>query len=187
MKLHRCKKTQEIYIPDIRDLLLDKKSYELAIKIIQRKVRFLEVHSRLYNAYSFEKVCSLRDLIFIFDKKAEALDEIMNMSTVYDPKKSLLTVKGFGEKNNNVIGLAMSKKAISIYDLERTEQSAFDPENLRMKIFFHIRQSSSFSPFETMIVFKAGIEDQINKTIEMHKDFNRMKLQKEAEENTLKE
>ncbi|WP_375670103.1 hypothetical protein, partial [Bartonella sp. CL29QHWL] len=30
--------TQEIYIPDIRDLRLDEKSYELAIKIIRRAV-----------------------------------------------------------------------------------------------------------------------------------------------------
>ncbi len=179
-------KTQEIYIPDIRDLLLDEKSHNCAMEIIQKAVRFLEFHSRLYNACYFQKACSLHDLIFMFGIGAQTLDEIMNMLIVYDAKKSLLTVRDFGEKKSDVIGLAMSKKAISIHDLKRIGQSDFDPKSLSTKIFFHIWQSSSFRPFETMIAFKAGTDDQINKTIEMYEDVNRMKLQKEAEEKALK-
>ncbi|WP_175869544.1 hypothetical protein [Bartonella gabonensis] len=108
------------------------------------------------------------------------------MSPVYDAKNNLLKVKNFGEKNNDVIGLAMSKNAISIHDLKRTGGCTFDPSSLCMNIFFNIRQSSSFSPFETMIVFKAGTDDQINKTIEMQKYANKTKLEKEAEEKALK-
>ncbi|PIT69917.1 hypothetical protein [Bartonella tribocorum] len=173
-------KTQEIYIPDIRDFRLDEKSHNCAIEIIQKAVRFLEFHLRLYNA------CSLNDLIFIFGIGAQNLDEIMNMSTVYDAQKNLLKVRNFGKNNSDVIGLAMSKKAISIDDFKGTGLSDFDLESLSTKIFFHIWQSSSFRPFETMIVFKAGTDDQINQTIEMYENVNRMKFQKEAEEKALK-
>lgn len=179
-------KTQEIYIPDIRDYHLDEKLCDLARKIIQNAVGILEFHSRLYNACSFKKACSLRDLIFIFNCRAQVLDEVMNMSPVYDAKNNLLKVKKFGEKNSDVIGLAMSKKAISVNDLKRTGGCIFDPSSLRMNIFFNIHQLSLFRPFETMIVFKAGTDDQINKTIEMQKDANKTKLEKEAEEKALK-
>ncbi|WP_142417058.1 hypothetical protein [Bartonella massiliensis] len=185
-KVAPLQKTQEIYIPDIRDFHLDEKSYNLAIRIIQKAVECLSVHSRLHNACYFKKACSSRDLSFIFDINTQVLDEVMNMSTVCDAKNSLLKVKNFGEKNSDVIGLAMSKQAISIHDLERIGNCTFDPSSLEMKIFFHIRQSSLFSPFETMIVFKAGTDNQINKTIEMYEDVNRKKLEKEAEEKALK-
>lgn len=183
--------TQEIYIPDIRDHRLDEKSYELAIKIIRRAVRCLGIPSRLYNACYFQKACSLRDLVFIFsidaqfDINDQVLNEVMNISTVCDAKNNLLTVEDFGEKNSDVIGLAMSK-AISIHDLERKEDSEFDPSNLRTNIFFHISQSSLFRPFETMIVFKAGTDDQIEKTIKRYEGANGMKLKEEAEKEALK-
>ncbi|SSZ39383.1 hypothetical protein [Bartonella grahamii] len=184
--------TQEIYIPDIRDHRLDEKSYELAIKIIRQAVRCLGVHSRLYNACYFQKACSLRDLVFIFgigaqfDINDQVLNEVMNISTVDDAKNNLLKVQNFGEKNSDVIGLAMSKKAISIDDLKSTGYSAFDPSNLRTNIFFHISQSSLFRPFETMIVFKAGTDDQIEKTIKRYEGANGMKLKEEAEKEALK-
>ncbi|WP_375610666.1 MULTISPECIES: hypothetical protein [unclassified Bartonella] len=179
--------TQEIYIPDIRDHRLDEKSYELAIKIIRRAVNCLGVPSRLYNACFFQKACSLRDLVFIFGIDAQfdindhVLNEVMDMSTVYDAKNNLLKVQNFGEKNSDVIGLAMSKKAISIHDLKSTGYSEFDPSNLSTNIFFHISQSSLFRPFETMIVFKAGTDDQIEKTIKRYEGANGMKLKEEAE------
>ncbi|WP_375680849.1 MULTISPECIES: hypothetical protein [unclassified Bartonella] len=184
--------TQEIYIPDIRDHRLDEKSYELAIKIIRRAVRCLGVPSRLYNACYFQKAFSLRDLVFIFgigaqfDINALVLNEVMNISTVCDAKNNLLKVKDFGEKNSDVIGLAMSKKAISIDDLKIKRYSEFDPNNLRTNIFFHISQSSLFRPFETMIVFKAGTDDQIEKTIKRYEGTNDMKLKEEAEKEALK-
>ncbi|WP_375655396.1 hypothetical protein [Bartonella sp. AA83SXKL] len=184
--------TQEIYIPDIRDHRLDEKSYELAIKIIRRAVRCLGVPSRLYNACYFQKAFSLRDLVFIFgigaqfDINALVLNEVMNISTVCDAKNNLLKVKDFGEKNSDVIGLAMSKKAISIDDLKRKGYSEFDPNNLSTNIFFHISQSSLFRPFETMIVFKAGTDDQIEKTIKRYEGANDMKLKEEAEKEALK-
>ncbi|WP_375622484.1 MULTISPECIES: hypothetical protein [unclassified Bartonella] len=184
--------TQEIYIPDIRDHRLDEKSYELAIKIIRRAVSRLGVHSRLYNVCYFQKACSLRDLIFIFgsnvqlDINDQVFNEVMNMSTVYGAKNNLLKVQDFGEKNSDVIGLAMSKKAISINDLKSTGYSAFDPSNLSTNIFFHICQSSLFRPFETMIVFKAGTDDQIEKTRERYEGANDMKLKEEAEKEALK-
>ncbi|WP_375704167.1 hypothetical protein [Bartonella sp. AD328YNZD] len=184
--------TQEIYIPDIRDHRLDEKSYELAIKIIRRAVNCLGVPSRLYNACFFQKACSLRDLVFIFgidaqfDINDQVLNEVMDMSTVYDAKNNLLKVQNFGEKNSDVIGLAMSKKAISIHDLKSTGYSEFDPSNLSTNIFFHISQSSLFRPFETMIVFKAGTDDQIEKTIKRYEGANGMKLKEEAEKEALK-
>ncbi|WP_375706883.1 hypothetical protein [Bartonella sp. AA126HLJHH] len=184
--------TQEIYIPDIRDHRLDEKSYELAIKIIRRAVRCLGIRSRLYNACYFQKAFSLRDLVFIFgigaqfDINALVLNEVMNISTVCDAKNNLLKVKDFGEKNSDVIGLAMSKKAISIDDLKIKRYSEFDPNNLRTNIFFHISQSSLFRPFETMIVFKAGTDDQIEKTIKRYEGTNDMKLKEEAEKEALK-
>ncbi|WP_375682039.1 hypothetical protein [Bartonella sp. CE47NXGY] len=184
--------TQEIYIPDIRDHRLDEKSYELAIKIIRRAVGCLGIRSRLYNACYFQKACSLRDLVFIFVSNAQfdindqVLNEVMNISTVCDAKNNLLTVKDFGEKNSDVIGLAMSKKAISIHDLKRKGYSDFDPSNLRTNILFHISQSSLFRPFETMIVFKAGTDDQIEKTIKRYESANDMKLKEEAEKEALK-
>ncbi|VEJ44415.1 hypothetical protein [Bartonella vinsonii] len=183
------RETQEIYIPDIRNLRLDEQSYKLAISIIQQAVRGLKVPSRLYNACYFQKACSWRDLVFIFGilgMDDQGLNEVMNMSTVYDAKKSFLQVQNFGEKNSDVIGLAMSKKAISIDDLKITRLSDFDPINLCMKIFFHISQSSLFRPFETMIVFKAGTDDQIEKTIKRYEGANDMKLKEEAEKEALK-
>ncbi|WP_375706538.1 hypothetical protein [Bartonella sp. AA33NXGY] len=184
--------TQEIYIPDIRDFCLDEKLYELAIKIIRGAVRRLGIHSRLYNACYFQKACSLRDLIFIFgidaqfDINDQVLNEVMNISTVCDAKNNLLKVLDFGEKNSDVIGLSMSKKAISIHDLKRKGYSDFDPSNLRTNILFHISQSSLFRPFETMIVFKAGTDDQIEKTIKRYEGANDMKLKEEAEKEALK-
>ncbi|WP_375661500.1 hypothetical protein [Bartonella sp. CR127HXZ] len=184
--------TQEIYIPDIRDLRLDEKSYELAIKIIRQAVNCLGIPSRLYNACYFQKACSLRDLVFIFGIDAQfgindqVLNEVMNISTVCDAKNNLLKVQNFGEKNSDVIGLAMSKKAISIDDLKIKRYSEFDPNNLRTNIFFHIWQSSLFRPFETMIVFKAGTDDQIEKTIKRYEGANDMKLKEEAEKEALK-
>ncbi|WP_273723529.1 hypothetical protein [Bartonella sp. AU18XJBT] len=178
--------TQEIYIPDIRDYCLDEKSYELAIKIIRGAVNCLGIPSRLYNA------CFLRDRMFIFGIDAQfgindqVLNEVMNISTVDDAKNNLLKVKDFGEKNSDVIGLAMSKKAISIHDLKITRYSEFDSSNLRTNIFFHIWQSSLFRPFETMIVFKAGTDDQIEKTIKRYEGANDMKLKEEAEKEALK-
>ncbi|EJF74199.1 hypothetical protein ME7_01563 [Bartonella birtlesii LL-WM9] len=175
--------TQVIYIPDIREIELSEDNYQRAIAIIKNVVQLLQFKSRLYNAGYLVTACPKRDLVLIFEATAQISNDSYSAALDVEPLK----FDNFGEGNEDVIGLALSSKAISIHDPKRKISSNLNISTLFLENFFYVEQLMTFNISEVMIVFKAGDENQIQSTIELLNVKQRRELEKEAEFKALNE
>ncbi|WP_246464875.1 hypothetical protein [Bartonella phoceensis] len=124
--------TQIISIPDIRNISLSENDYRCAIGTLKCAVELLLFKSHLYNAGYLATTCPKRDLIFIFVANAQVSNNSHSAGLDVEPLK----FRSFGEENEDVIGLALSSKAISLYDTKRKVSSNLNVSTLFLENFF---------------------------------------------------
>lgn len=156
--------TQQVLVPDVTSDTVKREDIVKYIEIIKKTSKKMTFNSRFFNPVKMMNISRPSDLILISRYQAGIVNEVQNLSVIFNEqfnelKVPIIDVDDFGvdDKGNeilpNVTSILCDRRLVEILLIHNEVTTAYNAQNLYRNYFFHIEQLYKTSPFHNCIFF----------------------------------